>query len=34
MALLEDLKVYRLAMEIGELVFDITIKWDIFNKKI
>jgi four helix bundle protein len=33
MTLLEDLKVYRLAMDIGELVFDITIKWDVFSKK-
>jgi len=33
MTLLEDLKVYRLAMEIGDLVFNITVKWDLFNKK-
>ena len=33
MILLEDLRVYKLAMEIGELVFAITEKWDIFNKK-
>jgi len=33
MTLLEDLKVYRLAMDIGELVFNITVKWDLFNKK-
>lgn len=33
MLLLEELKVYQLAMEIGELVFDITVKWDLFNKK-
>lgn len=33
MILLEDLQVYKHAMEIGELVYDITIKWDIFNKK-
>ncbi|MEO6540979.1 MAG: four helix bundle protein [Ferruginibacter sp.] len=33
MLLLEDLKVYRLAMDIGESVFQITIKWDVFNKK-
>ncbi len=33
MTLLEDLKVYNLAMEIGELVFQVTEKWDIFNKK-
>lgn len=31
MTLLEDLKVYNLAMEIGELVFQVTEKWDIFN---
>jgi four helix bundle protein len=33
MILLEELKVYRLAMEIGELIFNITVKWDLFNKK-
>lgn len=33
MTLLEDLKVYRLAMDIGELIFDITIKWDVSHKK-
>ncbi len=33
MILLEDLKLYRLAMDIGELVFNITVKWDFFNKK-
>jgi four helix bundle protein len=33
MILLEDLIVYRLAMEIGELVYEITVKWDIFDKK-
>jgi len=33
MILLEELKVYQLAMEIGELIFNITIKWDLFNKK-
>jgi len=33
MILLEDLHVYKLAMEIGELVFSITEKWDIFNRK-
>ena len=33
MILLEELKVYQLAMEIGELVFNITVKWDLFNKK-
>lgn len=33
MILLEDLRVYQLAMEIGELVFNTTSSWDIFNKK-
>ena len=33
MILLEDLKVYQLAMETGEAVYDIVLKWDIFNKK-
>ena len=33
MILLEELKVYQLAMNIGEQVFDITVKWDLFNKK-
>jgi four helix bundle protein len=33
MILLEYLKVYQLAMEIAELVFNITVKWDLFNKK-
>lgn len=33
MILLEELKVYQLAMEIGELAFNITVKWDLFNKK-
>ncbi len=33
MILLEELKVYQLAMEIAELVFGITLKWDLFNKK-
>lgn len=33
MLLLEDLKVYRLAMDIDESVFQITINWDVFNKK-
>lgn len=33
MILLEELKVYQCAMEIGELIFDITVKWDVFNKK-
>lgn len=33
MILLEELKVYQLAMEIGELIFNITVRWDLFNKK-
>ena len=33
MILLEELKVYQLAMEIGELIFNVTVKWDLFNKK-
>ncbi|MBK6633362.1 MAG: hypothetical protein IPG38_02680 [Chitinophagaceae bacterium] len=33
MTLLEDQHVYKRAMEIGELVFQVTEKWDIFNKK-
>jgi four helix bundle protein len=33
MILLEELKVYQLAIEIGELIFNITVKWDLFNKK-
>lgn len=33
MTLLEDLKVYQLAKEAGEAVYEIVIKWDIFNKK-
>ncbi len=33
MILLEELKVYQLAMEIGELVFNITVKWELLNKK-
>ena len=33
MTLLEDLHVYRIAMEIGELVHAITTRWDIFTKK-
>ena len=31
--LLEELKVYQLAMEISELVFNITLKWDFFKKE-
>ena len=33
MILLEELKVYQLTMEIGELIFNVTVKWDFFNKK-
>lgn len=33
MTLLEDLHVYKRAMEIGELVYQLTCNWDIFNKK-
>ncbi len=33
MALLEDLRVYKIAMEIGESVYAITIEWDFFNQK-
>lgn len=33
MMLLEDLHVYKIAMDIGEQVHEITSKWDIFNKK-
>ena len=33
MILLEELKVYQLAMDIGELIFNTTGKWDLFNKK-
>ena len=33
MILLEELKVYQLAMEISELVFNITLKWDFFKKE-
>ena len=33
MILLEDLVVYKTAMEIGEFVFKVSEKWDIFNKK-
>lgn len=29
---LEDLEIYQLAMEIGEMVWDIVLKWDIFPK--
>lgn len=30
---LEDLHVYKIALEIGEQVYEISSKWDIFNKK-
>ena len=30
---LEDFKVYQLAMELGEEVWNITIKWDKFAKE-
>lgn len=30
---LEDLEVYKIAMEIGELVWQIVAKWDYFEKK-
>ena len=30
---LEDLEVYKLAMEIGEMVWSIVSKWDYFPKK-
>jgi four helix bundle protein len=33
MVLLEDLKVYRVAMEIGELVNRVVEKWAVFYKK-
>ena len=33
MILLENLKVYQLAMEVGELVYNTTHTWDYFNKK-
>lgn len=33
MILLEDLRVYTLAMEIGELVHGITVGWDVFCRK-
>ena len=31
--LLEDLKIYQLAMEIGECVWEIIAEWDSFSKK-
>lgn len=30
---LEELEVYKVAMEIGELVWQIVIKWEYFEKK-
>ena len=30
---LEDLEIYRLAMELGELVWKIVVKWDYFAKE-
>lgn len=30
---LEDLEVYKVAMEIGELVWGIVMKWEYFEKK-
>ena len=33
MILLEDFKVYQLAMEIGDLIHQVISKWDYFNKK-
>jgi four helix bundle protein len=30
---LEDLQVYQVAMEIGEFVWNLVIKWDFFSKK-
>ena len=30
---LEDLEVYRVAMEIGEIVWEIVAKWGYFEKK-
>lgn len=30
---LEDLEVYKVAMEIGDIVWGIVIKWDYFEKK-
>ena len=34
MILLEELKVYQLAMNVGEPVFDITVKWNILIKRV
>ena len=30
---LEDLEVYKVAMEIGEIVWSIVIRWEYFEKK-
>jgi four helix bundle protein len=30
---LEELEVYRVAMEIGEIVWNVVIKWEYFEKK-
>jgi four helix bundle protein len=30
---LEDLEVYKVAMEIGEIVWSIVIRWEFFEKK-
>ena len=30
---LEDLEVYKVAMEIGEIVWNIVIRWEYFEKK-
>jgi len=30
---LEDLEVYRVAMEIGDIVWNVVIKWEYFEKK-
>ena len=30
---LEDLEVYKVAMEIGEMVWNIVIRWEYFEKK-
>jgi four helix bundle protein len=30
---LEDLEVYKVAMEIGDIVYEIVVRWEIFDKK-
>ena len=30
---LEELEVYRVAMEVGEIVWNVVIKWESFEKK-